>query len=137
MTREPDAAEPARHPQHVERRVAELVAALRIRTRAAGTAWYNGGVCLAIPGQVVDIVDADNRLAIVEVAGVRRKVNIGLLDDEGGGGGVRPGDWVLIHVGFAIAQVDEEEARATRDLLEAMGADYEQELEDLKASLIE
>jgi hydrogenase expression/formation protein HypC len=92
-------------------------------------------VCLAIPGQVVEIVDDDNRLATVEVAGVRRKVNIGLLDVDGGG--VGPGDWVLIHVGFAIAQVDEEEARATRDLLVRMGADYEQELEDLKASLIE
>ena len=92
-------------------------------------------MCLAIPGQVVEIVDQDNRLATVEVAGVRRRVNIGLLDDESGG--VGPGDWVLIHVGFAIAKVDEEEARATRDLLVAMGADYEQELEDLKASLIE
>ena len=92
-------------------------------------------MCLAIPGQVVEIVDAENRLATVEVAGVRRKVNICLLDDENGG--VGPGDWVLIHVGFAIAQVDEEEARATRDLLVAMGTDYEQELEDLKASLIE
>ena len=51
--------------------------------------------------------------------------------------GVGPGDWVLIHVGFAISQVDEEEARATRDLLERMGADYEQELEELKASVIE
>ena len=48
-----------------------------------------------------------------------------------------PGDWVLIHVGFAISQVDEEEARATRDLLERMGEDYERELEELKASVIE
>jgi hydrogenase expression/formation protein HypC len=92
-------------------------------------------MCLAIPGQVVEIVDADNRLATVEVAGVRRTINIGLLDAEGDG--VGPGDWVLIHVGFAIAQVDEEEARATRDMLVAMGADYEQELEDLKASAIQ
>jgi hydrogenase expression/formation protein HypC len=51
--------------------------------------------------------------------------------------GVVPGDWVLIHVGFAISKVDEEEARATRDLLVRMGADYEQELEELKASVIE
>ena len=51
--------------------------------------------------------------------------------------GVGPGDWVLIHVGFAISQVDEEEARATRDLLERMGEDYERELEELKASVIE
>jgi hydrogenase expression/formation protein HypC len=62
-------------------------------------------------------------------------VNVGLLDDEGGG--VVPGDWVLIHVGFAISKVDEEEARATRDLLERMGEDYERELEELKASVIE
>lgn len=92
-------------------------------------------VCLAIPGQVVEIVDRENRLAQVEVAGVRRNVNIGLLDTATGG--VESGDWVLIHVGFAISQIDEEEAHATRDLLERMGADYEQELEELKASVIE
>ena len=92
-------------------------------------------VCLAIPGQVIEMVDPDNRLAQVEVAGVRRNVNVGLLDSDGGS--VGPGDWVLIHVGFAISQIDEEEARATRDLLERMGADYEQELEELKASVIE
>ena len=92
-------------------------------------------MCLAIPGQVVEIVDDANRLAKVDVAGVRRNVNIGLLDGENGG--VGPGDWVLIHVGFAISQVDEEEARATRDMLVRMGADYEAELEELKASVIE
>ncbi|MGH2849119.1 MAG: HypC/HybG/HupF family hydrogenase formation chaperone [Solirubrobacteraceae bacterium] len=92
-------------------------------------------MCLAIPGQVLEVVDVENRLARVDVAGVRRNVNIGLLDGEDGG--VQPGDWVLIHVGFAIAIVDEEEARATRDLLMRMGADYEQELEELRASVIE
>jgi len=93
-------------------------------------------VCLAIPGQVVEIVDLERRLAKVDVAGVRRNVNIGLLDaqDELG---VSVGDWVLIHVGFALSKVDEEEARATRDLLVRMGTDYEQELEELKASVIE
>ncbi len=92
-------------------------------------------MCLAIPGQVQEIVDAGNRLARVDVAGVRRNVNIGLLDS--GGEGVGEGDWVLIHVGFAISQVDEEEALATRRLLEQMGEDYQQELEELKASVIE
>jgi len=92
-------------------------------------------MCLAIPGQVVEVVDEANRLAKVDVAGVRRNVNIGLLDEEGDG--AAPGDWVLIHVGFAISKVDEEEALATRRLLEGMGADYEQELEELKASVIE
>jgi hydrogenase expression/formation protein HypC len=92
-------------------------------------------MCLAIPGQIVEVVDDERRLAKVEVAGVRRSVNIGLLDADGIG--VGPGDWVLIHVGFAISQVDEDEARATRDLLERMGEDYERELEELKASVIE
>jgi hydrogenase expression/formation protein HypC len=92
-------------------------------------------MCLAIPGQIIEFVDEPNRLARVDVAGVRRTINVGLLDAEGDG--VAPGDWVLIHVGFAISKVDEEEARATRELLERMGADYEQELEELKASVIE
>jgi hydrogenase expression/formation protein HypC len=92
-------------------------------------------MCLAIPGQIVEVIDESNRLAKVEVAGVRRNVNIGLLD--GDDGGAAPGDWVLIHVGFAISKVDEDEAMATRELLEGMGADYEQELEELKASVIE
>jgi hydrogenase expression/formation protein HypC len=92
-------------------------------------------MCLAIPGQIVEIVDESLRLAQVEVAGVRRNVNVGLLDSEDGGTGA--GDWVLIHVGFAISKIDEEEAIATRRLLEQMGVEYEQELEELKASVIE
>jgi hydrogenase expression/formation protein HypC len=92
-------------------------------------------MCLAIPGLVLEVVDADNRLAKVDVAGVRRNVNVGLLDEDGEE--VEPGDWVLIHVGFAISKVDEEEATATRRLLEGMGPEYEQELEELKASAIE
>ena len=92
-------------------------------------------MCLAIPGHIVEVVDETNRLAKVDVAGVHRNVNIGLLDAEGQG--VGPGDWVLIHVGFAISEVDEDEARATRKLLERMGEDYEAELEELKASVIE
>jgi hydrogenase expression/formation protein HypC len=92
-------------------------------------------MCLAIPGQVVEVVDEANRLAKVDVAGVRRNVNIGLLDEDGES--AEAGDWVLIHVGFALSKVDEEEALATRRLLEGMGTDYEQELEELKASAIE
>ena len=92
-------------------------------------------MCLAIPGQIIEIVDEQNRLAQVDVAGVRRTINVGLLDADGDA--PSPGDWVLIHVGFAISKVDEDEARATRELLERMGADYEQELEELKASVIE
>jgi hydrogenase expression/formation protein HypC len=91
-------------------------------------------MCLAIPGHVIEVVDEANRLAKVDVAGVRRNVNIGLLDEDGG---VRAGDWVLVHVGFALSKVDEEEAQATLRLLQQMGEAYEQELEDLKTSVIE
>ena len=92
-------------------------------------------MCLAIPGQVVEIVDEVNQIAKVDVVGVRRNVNVSLL--AGDGDEARPGDWVLIHVGFALSKVDEEEAHATLSLLERMGQDYEQELEELKASVIE
>jgi hydrogenase expression/formation protein HypC len=88
-------------------------------------------VCLAIPGQIVAVEDAANHLAMVEVAGVRRRINVGLIDD------VEPGDWVLIHVGFAMSRIDEGEAMATHRLLVEMGAEYEQELEELKTSVIE
>jgi hydrogenase expression/formation protein HypC len=88
-------------------------------------------VCLAIPGQIVAVVDESNGLAEVDVVGVRRTVNVGLLDHAG------PGDWVLIHVGFALSRIDEAEAEATLLLLQEMGAEYEQELEELKASVIE
>ena len=92
-------------------------------------------MCLAIPGRILEIVDEANRLAKVDVAGVQRTVNIGLLDADGVEAGV--GDWVLIHVGFALSKVDEAEAEATLTLLQGMGRDYEAELEELKASAIE
>lgn len=90
---------------------------------------------MAIPGQVVELIDSANQIARVDVVGVRRNINVSLLADEDGG--AQPGDWVLIHVGFALSKVDEEEAHATLRLLERMGSDYEQELEELKASVIE
>jgi hydrogenase expression/formation protein HypC len=92
-------------------------------------------VCLAIPGQIVELLEGDDQLALVDVVGVRRTINVTLLGD--GAQGAQPGDWVLIHVGFALSKVDEEEALATLRLLEQMGAEYEQELEELKASAIE
>jgi hydrogenase expression/formation protein HypC len=92
-------------------------------------------MCLAIPGQVIEMVDETNQIARVDVVGVRRNINVSLLADDGDD--AQPGDWVLIHVGFALSKVDEAEAQATIALLQGMGADYEQELEELKASLIE
>jgi len=119
--------------------VARVIRLVSTQRRACLYAVRNGGfttdMCLAIPGQILDVVDETNRLAKVDVAGVQRNVNIGLLDDDGVG--VGPGDWVLIHVGFAMSKIDEAEAHETRRMLESMGEDYEQELEDLKASIIE
>jgi hydrogenase expression/formation protein HypC len=88
-------------------------------------------VCLAIPCQVVEIVDDGNRLARVDVGGVRRTVNVGLVD------GVQAGDWVLVHVGFALSRVDEAEALQTMRLLQAMGDAYEQELAELRGSAVQ
>ena len=92
-------------------------------------------MCLAIPGQVIEIVDPINHIAKVDVVGVQRNINVSLLTGEEEG--IDCGDWVLIHVGFAISRIDEEEARSTRELLEGIGLEYEQELEELKASVIE
>ena len=92
-------------------------------------------MCLAVPGQIVELLHSADQLAVVDVVGVRRTINVSLLGD--GPEGAQPGDWVLIHVGFALSKVDEEEAHATLALLEEMGAEYEQELEELKASVIE
>ncbi len=88
-------------------------------------------MCLAIPGQIIAVEDVARQLAMVDVAGVRRRISIGLIDN------VKPGDWVLIHVGFAMSRIDEAEAMATHRLLVEMGAEYELELEELKASVIE
>ena len=90
-------------------------------------------MCLGIPGEIVEFMDDRPDLAKVDVSGVKRAINIGLLEDEK----LEPGDWVLIHVGFAMSRVDEEEAIATRRQLERMGENYEAELEELKASVIE
>jgi len=94
-------------------------------------------VCLAIPGRVVEVLDDANRLALIDVAGVRRTVNVGLLDGDGVGADALVGQWVLIHVGFALSRIDEREALATLELLAQMGAAYDQELRELRASAIE
>ncbi len=92
-------------------------------------------MCLAIPGQVVEMVDPTKHVAKVEVGGVRRNVNVGLLHDTEDQ--VDVGDWVLIHVGFALSKVDEEEAARTLRMLEEMGQDFEDELQGLLDSRIE
>jgi hydrogenase expression/formation protein HypC len=91
-------------------------------------------MCLRIPGQIVEIVDPEHHIAKVDVSGVRRNVNVGLLTGEDA---ATLGDWVLIHVGFAMSKIDEEEARATHAFLERLGDPYEQELAELRRSAIE
>ena len=76
-------------------------------------------MCLGIPGQLVEFVEPEHHIAKVDVSGVRRNVNVGLL--ASGADAVDVGDWVLIHVGFAMSKLDEEEARATREFLERHG----------------
>jgi hydrogenase expression/formation protein HypC len=90
-------------------------------------------VCLAIPGRVVEVFDDEDQLARVDVAGVRRTVNVALLEDSHAGSGALEGQWVLIHVGFALARIDEQEALDMLELLNQMGAEYEQELHELRA----
>lgn len=88
-------------------------------------------MCLGIPGQLVDIVDASQHRAIVEVDGVRREINIGLV--LGDVGGVKVGDWVLVHVGFAMTKIDEEEAASTLAFIKELGSVYDDEIEQFSA----
>ena len=85
-------------------------------------------MCLGIPGQVVELAAETDQLARVDVAGVRRTINIGLLEDDP----VTPGDWVLIHVGFAMSKIDEEEAARALEGLKLMGAGYDEEVASLR-----
>ncbi|MDQ2714703.1 MAG: HypC/HybG/HupF family hydrogenase formation chaperone [Chloroflexota bacterium] len=90
-------------------------------------------MCLGIPGQIIDIVDDANSIAKVNVSGVRRNVSIALVRPEG----IEPGDWVLIHVGFAMSKIDEQEARETMKALLLMGEAYTDEIDMLHTSQIE
>ena len=90
-------------------------------------------MCLGIPGEVIEILADRPDLAKVDVSGVKRAINIGLLEGES----VAPGDWVLIHVGFAMARIDEAKAQSTLQALQEIGAAYEQEMAELRASRIE
>ncbi|MGH3320577.1 MAG: HypC/HybG/HupF family hydrogenase formation chaperone [Streptosporangiaceae bacterium] len=90
-------------------------------------------MCLGIPGEVIDIASDRTDLAKVNVSGVRRNINIGLLSEDE----LEPGDWVLIHVGFALSKIDEQEARSALDFLEGLGQAYADELTALQESKID
>jgi hydrogenase expression/formation protein HypC len=89
-------------------------------------------MCLGIPGQVVEIVDAEQSLAKVEVSGVRRTISVRLLADEE----LNTGDWVLVHVGFAMAKIDEREAELTLAAMRRLGQAYDDELEAFDSTSI-
>lgn len=78
-------------------------------------------MCLAIPGKIIELLDDKNQFAMIDVSGVRRKVNISLIKHEN----VKVNDWVLIHVGFAMNKISEEQAKEQLQLLAEMGEEKE------------
>jgi hydrogenase expression/formation protein HypC len=90
-------------------------------------------MCLGIPGEIIEIDEHRPDLARVAVSGVKRTINIGLLDDDP----PKPGEWILIHVGFALSKIDEQEAAAALEFLESIGKAYEDEMAALLESRIE
>jgi hydrogenase expression/formation protein HypC len=78
-------------------------------------------MCLGIPGQIVEITDVTKKLALVDVSGVKRQVNIACIVNEYHDVASCVGDWVLVHVGFAMSRIDAEEAKKTLDLLIELG----------------
>ena len=88
-------------------------------------------MCLGIPGLIIEIVDARKKLAKVDVSGVKRQVNIACVVDEEHPVDSCVGDWVLVHVGFAMSRIDEEEARKTLELLIELG-EAEKEIDAMR-----
>ncbi len=89
-------------------------------------------MCLGIPGRIVEITDPDNYLAKVDVSGVQRTISIRLLEDTP----PAPGDWVLVHVGFAMATIDETEALLTLAAIQQLGEAYTSEIDAFDSSAI-
>jgi hydrogenase expression/formation protein HypC len=79
-------------------------------------------MCLGIPGQITEITDAEQKLAIVNVGGVKRQVNVACIVDEDHPIESCVHDWVLVHVGFAMNRIDEDEAAETLNLLQKIAA---------------
>lgn len=82
-------------------------------------------MCLGVPGRLVDLSHAAEHRGTVDVDGIRREVNIALVVDDDGG--VAVGDWVLVHVGFAMTKIDPDEAARTVAFVRHLGGDYEEE----------
>jgi hydrogenase expression/formation protein HypC len=89
-------------------------------------------MCLGIPGQVAEITDPDAHLAKVDVNGIKRVISTRLL----AGTGLAQGDWVLVHVGFAMAKIDQREAEETLAAVQRMGQAYTDELDAFRSSTV-
>ena len=83
-------------------------------------------MCLGIPGQIVRLDDAEAMLATVDVCGIRRRINLACIIADDHPFEACLGDWVLVHVGFAMSRIDEEEARKTLALLEELGERHDE-----------
>ena len=92
-------------------------------------------MCLGIPGQIVEVTDAAHRVAVVEVGGVKRTVNIAFIVNDEQPAESCVGDWVLVHVGFAMSRIDEAEAARTLELLAEMG-EVQAELDAMRMSAV-
>ena len=90
-------------------------------------------MCLGIPGQVVEISDAEKKLAMVEIGGVKRQVSLACIVDEDHPVENCVGDWVLVHVGFAMSRINEEQAAETLAILTELG-EIQEELAAMRAS---
>lgn len=90
-------------------------------------------MCLGIPGCIVSIDDAENMLATVDICGVRRLINISCIVDDAHSAESCVGDWVLVHVGFAMSRIDAEEAAETLQILRELG-EAQAELENMRAA---
>jgi hydrogenase expression/formation protein HypC len=90
-------------------------------------------MCLGIPGQIVEITDKERKLGLVDVAGVKREINLACIISEDHPISACGGDWVLVHVGFAMSRIDEREAAETLKILEQLG-EVQAELAAMRAS---
>jgi hydrogenase expression/formation protein HypC len=86
-------------------------------------------MCLGIPGRIVDVPDRQAGLATVDMSGVRRSVSVALVDEPAAP--IEPGDWVLVHVGFALSRIDEAQAHETLELLR-QGVELQRELDEIR-----
>ncbi len=90
-------------------------------------------MCLGIPALVIEVVDREGGLARVDVSGVRREISVALIDEPATP--VEPGEWVLVHVGFALARIDESDARQTLALLQE-AAELDEELRQIREGTV-